>query len=53
MTNNEPLKPRVPECHFKPMEYVVADDWPNGQVAFWECAYCGHTKEIDRIPTGY
>jgi len=37
-----------PMCHFTPMGYAWADDWPNGQVEFWECRHCGHTKEINR-----
>ena len=34
-----------PKCHFTPMDLVSIDDWPNGQVTFWECWHCGHTKE--------
>lgn len=40
---------RVPLCHFTPMQYASADDWPNGQVEFWECQHCGHTKEAGRV----
>lgn len=39
-----------PICHLTIMEYCFADDWPNGQVEFWECKHCGHTKEIARNP---
>lgn len=38
----------VPICHMKPMSYESADDWPNGSVEFWECQYCGRTKEVGR-----
>lgn len=37
-----------PMCHMKPMKLEWADDWPNGQVVYWECGHCGHTKEISR-----
>jgi hypothetical protein len=37
-----------PICHFTPMNLEFADDWPNGQVSFWECKHCGHTKEEGR-----
>jgi len=40
--NNQPM------CHFTLMKFETADDWPNGQVSFWECQHCGHTKEISR-----
>lgn len=39
---------KPPICHFKSMSYEVADDWPNGQVGYWICKQCGHTKENER-----
>lgn len=42
-----------PICHFTPMSFEFADDWPNGQAVFWECLHCGHTKEIFTDPVGY
>lgn len=47
---NKDKAEEVPECHFTPMEYAWADDWPNGSVEFWECKHCGHTKEAQRSP---
>ena len=35
-------------CHFKPMHHCFAGDYPNGQVEFFECEICGHTKDINR-----
>jgi len=42
--------PEPPKCCFTPMTYEFADDSPNGQVEFWECRHCGHTKEANRTP---
>lgn len=41
-------KDKAPKCHFTPMKFTFADDGPGEQVIFWECKYCGHTKEIER-----
>lgn len=35
-----------PRCHMKEMVISEADD-EYSSVIFWECAYCGHTKEIN------
>jgi rubrerythrin len=40
----------APLCHMKPMRLDTADDYPNGQVTYWECEVCGHTKEYSRNP---
>lgn len=50
MTEQPADSPRVrpPTCHFTPMKLAWADDWPNGQVEYWECHHCGHTKEAGR-----
>ena len=32
----------APSCHFMPMNYETSDD-----EAWWECSYCGHTKDIN------
>ncbi len=40
-----------PKCHMTPMDYVCADDGTNGQVEYWECRHCGHTKEVMRHQT--
>jgi len=45
MEDVKETKKEQPMCHFTPMEFETADDWPNGQVSFWECKHCGHTKE--------
>lgn len=36
-----------PKCHFTEMEWNDADDI-GCTVEYWECLYCGHTKEICR-----
>jgi hypothetical protein len=39
----------APRCHMTPMELHTADDWPNGQVTYWECKHCGHTIEYCEV----
>ena len=48
MNMKNKIKKEIPTCHFTQMDYDCADDWPNGQIEFWICKHCGHTKEICR-----
>lgn len=35
----------APRCHMRPMALNMAEDpWSS---AWWECEYCGHTKDIN------
>lgn len=36
----------APVCHFAPMKYEAADNGNACVEHWWECAHCGHTKEI-------
>jgi hypothetical protein len=38
----------IPKCHFKEMELVSADTGYGESVEFFECLFCGHTKEYGR-----
>ena len=41
---------KVPMCHFTPMEFCAADDWPAGTAEWFECKHCGHTVDIGTTP---
>ena len=45
-------KNTAPTCHFKSMNYEAADNGNAGVDYWWECAHCGHTKEIGTETTG-
>ena len=40
------LDAMTPLCHMKKMRLESADDLNGGETSWWECAVCGHTKEI-------
>jgi hypothetical protein len=40
------LEARAPVCHFRKMNYEVADALGGGETVWWECSVCGHTKDL-------
>lgn len=44
-----PTKVEPPTCHFKPMKFKTGEEPFSGTVEYWECDYCGHTEDFQRI----
>lgn len=40
------LEKIVPKCHMRPMQ-LIQQNYTDGIFLWWECSYCGHTKDLD------
>jgi hypothetical protein len=46
MEMSKSIDKAAPICHFRKMDYEASDSVDGYSTNWWECSFCGHTKEI-------